>query len=102
MLAAVHPPDDETPESWLQQFDSTPTLVPDRLPQSTRMALVVVYALPHDGGTCAMYVQSEEALANVSSPAQYYGLGRLFFTVPKTILQGPGVCPALAPRGHVD
>jgi hypothetical protein len=91
----VHPPNDETPESWLEQFDSTPTLVPDSLPISDRMALVAVVVGP-GGETIAFYVGDEETLAKISDPECPWALQRLFFTVPRTILQEPGVCPELA------
>ena len=91
----VHPPNDEAPESWLEQFDSTPTLVPSCLPISDRMALVVVVVGPEDE-TIALYVGDEATLAEISNPERPWGLQRLFFTVPRTILQEPGVCPELA------
>lgn len=91
----VHPPNGETPENWLEQFDSTPTLIPGCLPVSDRMVLVAVIDPGSTGETYALYVGDEAALVEISDPRNPWGLCRLFFTVPRAILQEPGVCPGL-------
>ena len=90
----MHPPNGETPESWLERSDSTPTLIPEGLPVSDRMVLIVVIEGP-DGETFAVYVGDVVGLATVSDPRNPWGLRRLFFTVPRAILQEPGICPGL-------
>ncbi len=58
------------------------------------MALIAVVAGP-EGETLAFYIGDEEMLAEISNPECPWALQRLFFTVPRTILQAPGVCPEL-------
>lgn len=93
-MPPIHPPDEMTAEDWLLAFDNEPTLTPAGLPESDRMALIVVI---DRGGedTEAYYVRDPEMLAVISNPDQPWGLKRLFFLVPRSILNRPGVCPNL-------
>lgn len=88
----MQPPGGESPEDWLERYDSTPTIIPEGLPLSARMSLVVVIVV---GGTetRAFYVADVKELEFASAPDRPYGLYRLFFTVPTAILRQDGVCP---------
>jgi hypothetical protein len=60
------------------------------------MAMVVVVdPVDENTDTAAWYVNGESALDVASDPDRDHGMHRLFFVVPKTILQEPGVCPDL-------
>lgn len=90
----LHPPGDMLPEAWLEQFDGSPTLLP-QWPTSGRLALVCVTATGEGPeGTEAVVVISPEELRKCSHPG--HGMGRLFFKVPKAkLLDDPEVCPGL-------
>ncbi len=84
------PPDEQTPEGWLTQFDGRPHMVPT-WPLSDRMALVVVvmtgYMTPNPSETVA-YVLTNRTQLNglIDFSRELSEFVALFFTVPKTRL----------------
>lgn len=94
-MSRVFPPENQTPEGWLGQLDDEPTIVPEGLPASERMALVMVAAPVEGTDTYAFYIRTENGLNRATHPSQPYGMSRLFFVIPLSILQRPGICPDL-------
>lgn len=91
----VHPPDEMSPEGWLVEYDSCPRWLP-AWPASSRLALVCVRLDQETGETDATVVLSPQALRELADPQ--YGLARLFFKVPRTVLLEEGRCPGLTPE----
>lgn len=94
MPVKLEPPDDMSPEAYLEQFDANPTLIP-QWPRSARIALVCVRATGTSGATEGAVILSPEELKEASNPNN--GLGRLFFRVPVATLLRDGACPGLTP-----
>lgn len=87
----VFPPGDQTPEGWLSQHDSSPTILP-LWPESKRMALVCVMEGADE--TVAWVVTAQQQLHETLLKQD--NLRRLFFLVPRSLLlRSPEICPGL-------
>lgn len=89
----LRPPNDEAPESWLQRFDSRPTLLP-KWPPSASMALIVVSKEMGAEDTWSYVITKQEQVeALLTSDA---AVRNLFFQMPRATLLRSQVCGVAA------
>lgn len=95
----VRVPGGEEPASWASRHSSgLPQIVPEEWPESSRMALVVVYRncpdLSHDCTTSAFLVTRPEAMAHLADHSDH---PQLWFRLPRALFT-PETCPSLSPE----